>query len=179
MRRLVMMVTLAAAMTGGSLPAQKPLQVSLVAGLSTPQSDLKDVAELGWHTLGTIHVSSLLVPLGLRVDGAWNRFAGLDGAPGVAATALTVISLTGNMTYRWPMTTSTLSPYVIAGVGAYRTQCNATTGCDSETDFGWNAGVGTKLYLLGFRSFLEARYHTTSRGVANVSFLPLTFGITF
>jgi opacity protein-like surface antigen len=178
MRRLAIMVVLTAALAG-PLTAQRPLQLSLAGGLSTPQSDLKDVAELGWHALGAINVSSLLIPLGIRVDAAWNRFATSDDAPGVAAADLTVISLTGNLTYRWPMTNSTLSPYIIAGLGAYRTDCNANSGCESETDFGWNAGAGTKLYLLGFRSFLEVRFHATSRGAANVTFLPLTFGITF
>jgi hypothetical protein len=178
MRRLAMMVLFAAAM-GNPLPAQRPIQFSLAGGLSTPQSDLKDVAELGWHALGAIHVSSLMLPLGLRLDAAWNTFGSSDDVAGVPGTDLTVISVTGNLTYRWPMTNSTLSPYVIGGLGAYRSDCTASAGCESETDFGWNAGLGTKLYLLGFRSFLEVRFHSTSRGDVNVTYLPLTFGLTF
>ena len=179
MRRLVVMVLLAGVVMVRPLSAQRPLQLSLAGGLSTPQSDLKDVASLGWHALGVVHVSSFMIPLGLRLDGAWNTFDSSNDLPGVPTTDLRVISVTGNVTYRLPMTNSTLSPYVIAGLGVYRTSCSADAGCDSETDSGWNAGLGTKLYLLGFRSFLEVRLHSTSRGAANVTFLPLTFGITF
>lgn len=40
-------------------------------------------------------------------------------------------------------------------------------------------GLGTKLFVLGFRSFLEAGYHRTERGESDVNYFPVTFGITF
>ena len=44
--------------------------------------------------------------------------------------------------------------------------------------FAWNFGLGTKLYVLGFRSFLEARYHLTKFHGTPVHYFPLTFGIS-
>ena len=52
------------------------------------------------------------------------------------------------------------------------------TGCDAATRYGWNFGLGTKLYVLGFRSFLEARYHLTKFHGTPVHYFPLTFGIS-
>jgi hypothetical protein len=173
MRRLVILALALTAADGRALSAQRPIQLSVGGGVSMPMADLKDVAETRWHALGSLQVNSVLVPLGLRVDAAWTSFGGLSAGPGAGAD-LSVMSLTGNFTYRWPMTNSVLSPFIIAGMGAYRTSCDPD--CDSETDFGWNAGLGTKLYLLGFRSFVEVRYHSASGGVR---FIPVTFGITF
>jgi hypothetical protein len=66
------------------------------------------------------------------------------------------------------MWNSPLSPYLIGGMGAYRSSCSGELTCASDTEFGWNLGLGTRLYVLGFRSFLEARYHRTERGSSDV-----------
>jgi hypothetical protein len=162
---------------GADVLAQRPISLSLAGGLSAPQGDLGNGADLGWHALGAINVSSMMLPLGLRLEGAYNRFQTSDAiATSLGSGHQSVISITGNATYRLPMTNSPLSPYLIAGMGAYRTNCS---GCEGSTSFGWNAGLGTKLYFLGFRSFLEARFHSTERGRSSVNYFPVTFGITF
>jgi hypothetical protein len=71
------------------------------------------------------------------------------------------------------------SPYLIAGLGAYRTDCSVASACNAVTHFGWNIGLGTKLYVLGFRSFLEARYHRTSANGRSVNYFPFTVGLMF
>jgi opacity protein-like surface antigen len=76
------------------------------------------------------------------------------------------------------MTNSPMSPYLISGLGAYRTECSLAVGCDASTKFGWNVGLGTKLFV-GFRSFIEARYHRTKRGDSSVNYFPLTLGLMF
>jgi hypothetical protein len=86
-------------------------------------------------------------------------------------------SATLNLTYRLPMTNSPISPYVITGLGAYRSDCVET--CGASTRFGWNSGLGTKLNAIGLRTFLEARYHRTKRGNASLSYVPVTFGLIF
>jgi hypothetical protein len=175
MRRWILVVACAGVlspMTG--LEAQRPVSVALAGGVSLPQGDLADGVDTGWHALAALVLSTLTQPLGLRVDVAYNRFA-LKGANGNQSVG----SATLNGTYRVPMTNSPMSPYLIAGVGAYRTECSLAVGCDATTKFGWNAGLGTKLYVLGFRSFLEARYHRTKRGDAHLNYFPLTFGLLF
>jgi hypothetical protein len=156
-----------------SLEAQRPISVGLAGGVSLPQGDLADGVNTGWHAFGTLALSTVMQPLGLRLDVAYNRFAfsDVDGHQAVGSATL-------NATYRLPMTNSPMSPYLISGLGAYRTECSLDVGCDPMTKFGWNVGLGTKLFV-GFRSFVEARYHRTKRGDANVSYFPLTLGVMF
>ena len=53
------------------------------------------------------------------------------------------------------------------------------TACEGTTHFGWNVGLGMKLYALGFRSFVEARYHRTSANGSSVNYFPVTLGLLF
>lgn len=164
-----------------SMRAQRPITVGVAGGVSMPEGELRDGVDVGWHALGTLWLTTLMQPLGLRLDIAYNRFAfseeaqtslGEDGHQDVGSATL-------NATYRLPMTNSPLSPYLISGLGAYRSECSVDPGCDATTRYGWNVGLGTKVYVLGFRSFLEARYHRTERGENDVHFFPVTFGVLF
>ena len=169
--------------TTSPLAAQRPVSLGLAGGASFPEGDLSDGVKTGWHALATIAVSTWMQPLGLRVDVAYNQFALSDEAKAALGTggsaSQTVGSATLNFTYRLPMTNSPLSPYLISGLGAYRTGCSGDLECDAATHYGWNVGLGTKLYILGFRSFLEARYHRTARGESHVNYFPVTFGLMF
>jgi opacity protein-like surface antigen len=175
MRRWIL-AAVCAGVTSSVVPLeaqQRPISIGLAGGVSLPQGDLADRVNTGWHALATIALSTLMQPLGLRLDVAYNRFelsAG-DGNQSVGSATL-------NGTYRLPMTNSPMSPYLISGLGAYRTECSLDVGCDPTTKFGWNVGLGTKLFV-GFRSFIEARYHGTKRGDTDVSYFPLTLGLMF
>jgi hypothetical protein len=164
----------------GSLAAQRPITIGIGGGVSEPQGDLRDGVSTGWHALGTLAWSPLMLPLGLRLDGAYNRFAFSDEAEtGLGGEGeQTTSSATLNATYRLPMTDSPMSPYLISGLGAYHTECSLGPGCDGTIRYGWNVGLGAKFFVLGFRSFLEARYHRTERGEMNANYFPVTFGIT-
>jgi opacity protein-like surface antigen len=155
------------------LEAQRPISIGVAGGVSLPQGDLADGVNTGWHALGTFALSTLMQPLGLRLDVAYNRFAF-----SVGDGHQTVGSATLNGTYRLPMTNSPMSPYLISGLGAYRSECSVGPACEAATKFGWNVGVGTKLFI-GFRSFVEARYHRTKRGDSDVNYFPLTLGVMF
>ncbi|MGQ0642108.1 MAG: outer membrane beta-barrel protein [Gemmatimonadaceae bacterium] len=178
MRALILVA--AALFPVSALVAQRPIAIGIAGGASAPQGRLGDGSEIGWHALATVNLSSVMLPLGIRIDAAYNRFSvsqttgdvTRDGYQGVG-------SLTGNLTYRLPMWNSPFSPYLIGGMGAYRSRCSDVSICVGDTEFGWNAGLGTKLYVLGFRSFLEARYHRTERLGADVHFIPVSFGIVF
>jgi opacity protein-like surface antigen len=182
MRRWILtMVSTMLLLQPGALGAQRPISIGFAGGVSVPQGDLSDGATTGWHALGTIALSTLMQPIGLRLDVAYNRFGYSDAVQAVRAAEgyESVGSATLNGTYRLPMTNSPLSPYLISGLGAYRIECSTGPGCDATTRYGWNVGLGTKLYVLGFRSFLEGRYHRTERGGRDVNFFPLTFGLAF
>ena len=174
MRCSILAACVVVATVAGPVEAQqRPISIGLAGGVSLPEGDLAEGANAGWHALGTLALSTLMQPLGLRLDVAYNRFefSDVDGNQSVGSATL-------NTTYRLPMTNSPMSPYLIAGLGAYRTECSLDVGCDASTKFGWNVGLGTKLYV-GFRSFIEARYHRTRRGDASLNYFPLTFGVLF
>jgi hypothetical protein len=84
MRRWLLAACVAAAASTTSLEAQRPIRIGLAGGVSLPQGDLSDVANTGWHALGTIALSTLMQPLGLRLDVAYNRF---DSATSTAIRA--------------------------------------------------------------------------------------------
>jgi len=174
MRRWILAVFIGVASTSALAEGQqRPISIGLAGGVSLPQGDLADGANTGWHALGNLWLSTLMQPLGLRLDVAYNRFefSDVDGNQSVGSATL-------NATYRLPMTNSPMSPYLISGLGAYRSECSLAVGCDATTKFGWNVGLGTKLYV-GFRSFVEARYHRTKRGDASVNYFPVTLGVLF
>jgi hypothetical protein len=163
------------------LHAQRPISIGVAGGVSVPQGDLRNSATTGWHALGTIALSTYMQPIGLRLDVAYNRFNFSDQTRATVGGSgyQTVGSATLNATYRLPMTDSPMSPYLIAGLGAYRTTCSLGSDCAAKTHQGWNAGLGTKLRLLGLKSFLEARFHRTEREESYVNFFPVTIGLTF
>ena len=161
------------------LVAQRPVSIGIAGGASIPSGSLRDGVDVGWHGLATIAVSTLMQPVGLRIDVAYNRFAFSDNVPALAGEYQSTGSATLNFTYRLPMTNSPMSPYLISGAGAYRSECSLDSGCEATTHYGWNVGLGTRLYVLGFRSFLEARYHRTAIGETGVQYFTPTFGILF
>ena len=178
MKRSILPLILLAALAAPPVLAQRPLSLNLGGGASVPVGGLRDDANLGWHALAAIGLSSYMQPLGLRVDVAYNSFGSTDETRALSG-ALDVGSATLNFTYRLPMTNSPVSPYLIAGAGAYRTQCDGPTGCgDATTRYGWNAGLGFKFATPGLRTFIEARFHRTERGERKVQFFPATIGVT-
>ena len=160
-----------------ALPAQRLITIGLGGGVSIPQGDLSNAANTGWNALGALILSTPMQPLGLRADVAYNQFPFSPATQSaIGAGNERVGSLTANITYRLPTPGTPISPHLIAGLGAYRTDCSAGAACQAVTHFGWNVGLETKLYLLGFRSFIEARYHRTQANGSSVNFFPITLG---
>jgi opacity protein-like surface antigen len=157
------------AMLAARADAQRPLTLTLAGGATFPSGKLGDAAGTGWHALAGLRLSTPMQPLGLRLDVAHNRFGGDTPAPDQAITSGTL-----NVTYRIPMTNSPMSPYIIAGAGAYRLECIGEADCGSDTRFGWNAGLGTRLVAFGLRWFIESRFHAAGEA----RFVPLTLGLT-
>jgi hypothetical protein len=163
------------------LRAQSPLSVGLGGGVSVPEGDVDDAVNLGWHGLATVELASPMHPWGLRLDVAYNRFDFNDEA----AAALggeghqTVGSATFNILYRLPKVTWPIQVYVIAGLGAYRTDCSLGPGCESRVRYGWNYGLGAKFFFLGLENFVEIRGHRTKSRTDDVHYFPLTLGVMF
>ena len=172
--RMQMLASALVVLLSAPAPVAAQIDLRLAGGASIPVGDFADAVELGWHGLGVLELTTPMQPMSLRVDGQYNMFA----LSADEDESVSVISGTLNLGYRLPTPGTPFSPYVIAGLGAYHSDCTSA-GCEGTTKFGWNGGLGTKLYFLGFRSFLEARFHSTSSGNNEVRYVPVTLGVIF
>lgn len=181
MRGSFILLCTALACGAQSLEAQRLFSLGVGGGVSIPQGDLSNGANAGWNALGSVILSTPMQPLGLRADVAYSQFgfkSSTQAALGANGSER-VGSLTLNGTYRLPTPGTPISPHLIAGLGAYRTDCSVTMACSAVTHFGWNVGLSTNIYTLGFRSFLEARYHRTSANGSSINYFPITIGLLF
>ena len=155
----------------------KPVQFGIAAGAVLPVSDLSDNFNTGFNVTGTVGFSPALIPLGIRVDAAYNSMGGKETLGG--NTKLNFTSVTGNLVYKVPSTA--VSPYLIGGAGWYHAAIDSDGGNTTENHFGWNIGGGISMPLSGFDTFLEARYNQVQFGENQPSakFIPITFGIMF
>ena len=154
--------------------AAKPVQIGIAAGAAIPVSDLSNEASTGFNVTGTVGFNPQLIPLGVRIDGAYNRFSLKNGVDGNES----FLSVTGNLVYKFP--SPTLSPYVIGGAGWYNAAVNLTGfGSGSDNHFGWNVGGGIAMPLSGFDTFIEARYNQVQGDNGSAKFVPITFGVMF
>jgi len=146
-------------------------QFGVAAGAALPVSDLSDIANTGFNGTVTVGFTPAMIPLGVRIDGAYNQF-GLKTTGNVH-----FLSLTGNLVYKFARAPrATVSPYAIGGVGLYNSE---SSGGPSENDFGWNLGGGISLPLSGFDTFIEARYNQVQVSGGSLKFIPITFGVMF
>jgi Outer membrane protein beta-barrel domain len=151
----------------------KSVQFGVAAGVAIPTSDLSNTTNTGFNVTGILGFQPTMIPLGVRVDAAYNQF----GAKGGGANAH-FTSVSGNLVYKIPSTGVT--PYLIGGAGWYNTAVSATGfGTSSENDFGWNVGGGITMPLSGFETFLEARYNQVQVTGGSLKFIPVTFGVMF
>jgi hypothetical protein len=176
MRRWMSFQLLVAVAMVPALPAQRVVFVNIGGGVSVPQGQLESGRDIGWHAMGALTLTSLAMPVALRLEGDFNQFTRSSDAPASVGDQST-LAITLNATYRLPMVSSPISPYIITGAGAYRTSCDDAAPCGTDTGFGWNAGAGFRFATIGLRGFVESRYHATGSGVAR--FIPVTVALTF
>jgi len=147
----------------------KPVSIGISGGASLPTSDLSDFAQTGWNVTGSVGLNSALIPVGIRVDAAYNRYG--VKAPLTGNYAIT--SVTGNAVYKFPSTT--VSPYAIGGAG----WCHSDAEGATSNDLCWNVGGGISMPLSGFDTFVEARYTQVQTSGTATKFIPITFGVMF
>jgi len=156
--------------------ATNPVKFGVAAGAALPMSDLSDVTNTGWNVTGTVGFNPAMIPLGIRVDVAYNSF-GIKSSTGISGN-FHFTSVTGNLVYSVPSTG--VSPYLIGGAGLYNAAADIPGFfAGSANKFGWNIGGGIKMPLSGFDTFLEARYNQIQGNGGSVKFIPITFGVMF
>jgi hypothetical protein len=157
----------------GAQIVPKSVQFGVAAGAAIPMGDLADNVQTGFNGTVTVGFQPSMIPLGVRIDGAYNQMGAKGGGGNAHFT-----SVTGNFVYKFPSTG--VSPYLIGGAGLYNVGVSVTgLGTFSENHFGWNAGGGISFPLSGFDTFLEARFNQTKVNQANLNFIPITFGVMF
>ena len=174
MRRILSAFVLGAALVVGAstAEAQRPFTVGLSGGAAIPLSDLSDSHKVGYNAAAHLGINMPASPIGFRLEGFYNKFAGQDLTVG-SEPDLRIAGGNVNITYAFGGTG--MRPYVIGGVGSYNIKPEVGA---SAAEFGINAGLGAKFQLSGLGTFVEARLHTVS-GDDQIQFVPITFGIEF
>ncbi|MEO8621891.1 MAG: hypothetical protein ABI625_12550 [bacterium] len=173
------LLAIAAATVLSAVPTAALAQVSfLVAGgLNAPVGRLGDITDLGYNVAAGLNFGAPVVPIGVRLEGAYNGL-GYKGGGG----DIRIISGTANAVFN--LGTTREAPYLIGGVGAYnRSSGSSTFGYGSgKTAIGINGGGGLRFPLNRVTPFFEARYHVMLGNAAdgtNYQFIPITFGLAF
>lgn len=194
-RRIVLTAAAALFSLAVAPPARAQAQVmphfGITAGASVPLSSFGDGVNTGYHVGGLVNVPVALSPIGFRGEVGWNRFDlsdnSISGNVRMINGALNVVMA--------PSTIMTAKPYFIAGVGAYNVKTSIDQGAiatpnglfdptgreNSSTRLGFNGGIGLAFGLGSVGTLLEARYVTVNgaNGGSSLSFVPISFGITF
>ena len=145
------------------------MSFSIAGGPSFATGDFGDLLDMGYHAQVGAGFSLPMLPIGIRADGAWNRFD-------IENTDENVRILSGTLNAVVNLPTPGITPYLIGGVGLYNGKNSG--GGDSVTDFGVNVGAGVRVGLPGLSVFGEARLHNVFGDPDTYRFVPVSIGIS-
>ena len=169
----------AVAISAQAANAQTGVNLGIGGGAVVPTGSLADVGKTGYNATLSAQFKPAASPLGLQVDGFYNRFAfdGIDGHTRmIGGTANALFSLPGAVVH----------PYLIGGVGVYNMQATLDGfGSASDTKFGFNGGLGLDLGVGPAKLYAEGRLHAIMKGTVDSQSLeettaymvPLTVGL--
>jgi hypothetical protein len=167
--------------------AQAMPHFGISAGASIPQSSFGDGVNTGYNVNGLVNIGIPLSPLGFRGEVGWNRF---DLSGNNASGNVRMVNGAVNVVLA-PSTVMTAKPYFIAGLGVYNVKTTGSGGggilggglttSTADTRLGFNGGIGFAFGLGPVGTMLEARYVNvnSSNNSGSLSFVPVSFGITF
>lgn len=199
MKRSVIAIA-AIALTASAAEAQttagvaRPVSFGISAGASIPTGDLSKEGPngekfgTGFNVAGLIGYSAPAMPVGFRGEVMYHRFGG-DNFPAGVDGNVSTLGVVANAVYNFPTgSTSGVAPYLIGGLGVYNVkttiEISGQSDDQSKTAAGLNGGIGVKIPLSGFQTFVEARFHHVfskddEKGTGTAQFIPLSFGIMF
>jgi opacity protein-like surface antigen len=185
MKNLVRVVAMGFAVAASASVAQAQTGVSLGlgGGAAVPTGSLADGAKTGWSSEVVARVKPAASPVGLQLDGFYNRF-GLQG--GIDGNAR-LLGGTANAVLAFPIS-GPAHPYLIGGVGVYngKTTITGQPTTDSQTKFGANGGLGLDVGIGKSAAFFaEGRFHAIFKGAVDQTTLqdetaymiPVTLGM--
>lgn len=149
-----------------------PIGFNVRAGAALPVGEDSDGINTGFTIGAGLTMRPAMLPVGLRFDGDYNRFGTKDIEGDV-----TIWALTANA----ELAPAAMPIYFIGGLGFYSSKVSleGLGESDSETDLGFNGGVGLRLPLTGFSTFVEARYHSIGSEGGRTNYIPIVFGVNF
>jgi hypothetical protein len=172
---------LAVAFTAQAVYAQTGMSFGVGGGVVVPTGSLADGNATGWNAMAVVRVKPAMSPVGLQLDGFYNRF-GLEGIDGHSR----MIGATANAVFAFP-SAAVARPYLLGGVGLYngKTTIDGFGSSDAATKFGINAGAGFAFGVGRARLFAEGRFHAIMKAVTDVStgdektayMIPITVGV--
>jgi opacity protein-like surface antigen len=163
--------------------AQTGMSLGLGGGAAMPTGTLANGNTTGWSSQLVARVKPGASPVGLQLDGFYNRF-GLEG--GIEGNSR-LLGGTANAVFAFP-TGSRARPYLIGGLGVYngKTTIDGLGSSESQTKWGANAGAGFDVGVGKHAAvFAEGRFHAIFKGVTDATTLeeetaymvPLTVGL--
>jgi hypothetical protein len=171
-------------------------EAGIYAGGSIPLNKSSDSANTGYHVGGIVHTpinSAMDVSIDVAFnklgdktlsEGATFREVGTNALSGIAGVVIHPRVISDDERGMIP-----ISPYVLAGLGAYRFRFDyvcrglACTGPEregrSETRWGLSAGAGATVRLKAIRTFLQVAYHAIlpNGENGNTTLLLASFGL--
>ena len=169
--------------SASSAQSSKAISLGISAGAAIPAGDFADFYTTGYNGTASLMFRSIGSPIGLRIDGMYNKLSVKDDAtisvPGFGFVDAAIISgANANLVYN--LAGTGMTPYLIGGGGIYNVKLDIDDGDspDSDNKFGVNGGIGAAFPLSGFSAFIEARYHHIFTDNSSTQFIPVTFGIS-
>ncbi len=162
-------------------------EFSLGGGATVPLSDFSDFTKTGFHGLVAVSFAPSSFPLGIQIDGMYQRLKNEDIIPGDRTSQ--ILQGTANLIYKFKTSEeSTFRPYLIGGVGIYNFK--QVSGDDvagpgvgntgnTGTDFGLNGGAGFDIKAGAVGLFVEGRFHNVFSDGTDAQFIPITLGVRF
>lgn len=163
--------------------AQAGLSLGLGGGAVLPSGTMANGLQTGWNGMIVARVKPALSPVGLQLDGFYDRFALEGGVDGHSS----MLGATANVVFAMP-SAMVAHPYLLGGVGVYngKTSIDGVGSSPSQTKFGLNAGAGLDFaFGSSARLFAEGRFHAILKGVTDPTtaqektgyMIPLTVGM--
>jgi hypothetical protein len=138
-------------------------------------------------------------PLALRANLLWSRsdidnplIRSSNGTPLPPVSAGSVsgdVNMIGaSLDGVWSLGSGFVEPYLVGGIGVYRRRVSQDISGTidefkslrhSDTDVGYNGGLGLALNILSASIFAEARYFAVRTSPERTNFIPVTLGIRF
>lgn len=171
--RLVLIASMLVAVRPVAASAQQPVHLALSAGLTPSLEGPVDRGYRGSHVQAALEFAPANRKMGLRLDGFIHDMTRI-GSPYLSRRTNIVGGTASAMVGLGPLHRS-LTPYLLAGVGTYRTEYGEPA---PEWHFGISAGGGVRFQAGPLGVFAEARLHQIQDG-STPRLFPLSFGIRF